>query len=238
MSDAGGIVVIAAMPRELRPLARRLRLRPAPLRGLPAWRGDGLVAVAVGVGPARAAARAAEALDDLAPARVLVIGVAGALDPGLDVGDLVHPSAVIDVRTARELVPHGSGERNGVLATVEEVWCGHDPSGKAPRLPAGATAVDMETAAIAALAEERGLPWDVVRAISDVAGTLTPELAALLRPDGRVDVRASMRLVLRDPRMLARLIKLGVDTAGAVRVATRVVATQLSTSGSGWARTR
>lgn len=229
------VVVLAAMPRELRPLARRLRLRPAPMGGLPAWYGDGVVAVAVGVGPDRAGAGAARVLEEVPARRVVVTGVAGALDASLKVGDLVRPATVVDVRSSAVRTPSTSGARAGLLATVERVHlAGTGPNGGAwaLQLPEGATAVDMETAAIAAVCEAKGVPWDVVRAVSDVAGTVTPEVASLLRLDGRADVASAARVLLRNPRVLGRLVRLGLDTARATRVATGAVVSELAIPGT------
>ena len=230
-----GVVVLAAMARELRPLARALGLQPGPVGGLPAWRGPRVVAVAVGVGPERARAGANQVLDAVEARLVLVTGLAGALDPALVVGDVVRPSAVVDVRTARVLVPPlRDVARSGVLATVERVHLGSGhPRGAATRaqLPDGVTAVDMETAAIAAVAEARGIAWDVVRGISDVAGALTPDIAALLSPEGHVHVLAAARLVLRRPQTLGRLVRLGVGANRALRAATRAVLSDLAAGG-------
>ena len=229
------VVVLAAMARELRPLARTLRMRAGPVGGLPAWRGRGIVAVAVGVGPERASAGTAQVLGQVRARRVLVVGVAGALDPALEVGDLVRPEAVVDVRTARVLVASRGGvPRSGVLATVDQIFLrgdGQAAGTSAPPLPDGATVVDMETAAIAAVADARGVGWDVVRAISDVAGTLTPDVAALLSPDGRVRLSAAVRLVLRHPQAAGRLVRLGVDTNRALKAMTGAVVRELAAEG-------
>jgi adenosylhomocysteine nucleosidase len=231
------VVVCAAMPRELRLLARALRMRACPVGGLPAWRGRSVVAVAVGVGPERAAAGTTQVLDALRARRVLVVGIAGAVDPALEVGDLVRPEAVVDVRSARVLIAARRGApRSGVLATVDRVLLmgdGQVAIGSAPTLPDGTTAVDMETAAIAAVADARGVSWDVVRAISDVVGTLTPDVAALLCPDGRVRHRAAARLLLSDPQAARRLVRLGVDTNRALRAMTGEVVRELAAEGLG-----
>ncbi|HVC14362.1 MAG TPA: hypothetical protein VND62_05830 [Acidimicrobiales bacterium] len=220
------VVVMAAMPRELRPLVRALRLHASPLFGLPAWRGRGVVAVVVGVGAARAGTGAAQVLDGLAPRKLLVTGVAGAVDPALVVGDLVRPAAVVDAGTKTTFAPCTSDTRVGVLVTVEGVGVGVGVGSPSPL--DGATAVDMETAAIVAAAEARGVPWDVVRAISDTAGALTAGVAAILRPDGRADLRAAARLVAREPRSVLRLVRLGLDSARATRAATRAVVIELA----------
>ena len=66
------VVVLAAMARELRPLARALRMRADPVGGLPAWRGRGIVAVAVGVGPERASAGTAQVLGQVRARRLAI----------------------------------------------------------------------------------------------------------------------------------------------------------------------
>jgi len=234
------VVVLAAMPRELHPLVRRLGLRAATAGGMRAWRGDGVVAAAVGVGPDRAGSGTARVLEEVPARRVIVTGVAGAVGPTLKVGDLVHPATVVDTRSATVRTPSAPstvGSRVGLLATVGRVHLegsvrrgtrGRDGSDE---LPEGTTAVDMETAAIAAASEAKGVPWDVVRAVSDVAGTLTPEIASLLRPDGRADAAATARVLVRNPRLLGPLVRLGLDTARATRVATAAVISELATAG-------
>lgn len=215
------VVLMAAMPRELRLVARVRRLRAGPFCGLPAWHGHGVLAVAVGVGPARAGVSAGRVLDEIDAQLVLVIGVAGAVDPALAVGDLVRPARVVDARSGRVFVPTRSAPRSGLLATVEQV------SASGP-LPDGTTAVDMETAAIAAAAEERGVQWDVLRAISDTGNVLTPEVAALLRPDGRADLLGAARLVVRSPSVAGRLVRIGLGSSRAVRAATKAALREIS----------
>lgn len=221
------VVVMAAMPRELRPLARVCRLRSGSVCGRPSWRADGVLAVAVGVGPVRAGDAATQVLEEVVASRVLVTGVAGAVDPSLGVGDLVLPAAVVDVRSGRRFIPSAPGSRAGVLATVERLP-GDDGW---PALPDDVTALDMETAAIAAAAGKWGVPWDVIRAVSDTPGTLTDEIAALLRPDGRADLRRATALVLHEPRIAGRLVRLGIGTSRAIRVATRAVVEELEAEG-------
>jgi adenosylhomocysteine nucleosidase len=231
VSDVDGdFVVLAAMPRELRRLVRALGLRPGSVGGLPAWHGDGVVVAAVGVGPSLAGASSARVLDETTPRRVWITGVAGAVGPDQRVGDLVRPAAVVDVRSGAAFTPDAAGPRVGVLATLERIYVADGGTGvaDAARLPDGATAVDMETAAIAAVCEEKGVRWDVVRVISDVPGTLTSEVASLLRPDGRADVPSAVRMVLRHPAALVRLARLGFDTARAVRIETRAILAELA----------
>lgn len=231
------------MARELRPLARALGLsslrRSRPTAGAGAtrgaehvWASDEVVAATVGVGRARAERATNRLLCDYRPRRVLVVGVAGALDPALCVGDLVVPEAVFDAATGELRRPHPRGGvaaragpvRRGKLVTVERFGAGR----AGPAWPPDAVAVDMETAAIAGACERSDVPWDVIRAISDLPGALGPEVASLLRPDGGTDVVAAMRLVGRHPAQLGRLFALGIATKRAVRGATAAALRQLA----------
>lgn len=200
------------MPRELRRLARALALPAAPVGGRPGWKGTRIVIGAVGVGTVAAAARAARVLADHRPARVLIVGVAGAVDKDLAIADVIAPKTVVDAASGAAWSPHDNGlattpARYRTLATVQHFG--------AP-LPAETSAVDMETAAIAAQCERLGIPWDVRRAVSDLPGVLHPTVAALVGPDGRADIPAVVRLLARHPRQLAGLARLARDTTRAI----------------------
>ncbi len=69
----------------------------------------------------------------------------------------------------------------------------------------------METAAIAKVCEERGVPWSVVRAISDRAsdGSVDAAIVGLTRPDGRPDFLATARYLIRHADAVPRLVRLG-----------------------------
>jgi adenosylhomocysteine nucleosidase len=192
-----------------------------------------VAAATVGVGPAVAAARTTDLLDRLEPVRVLVVGVAGALAPALRVADVVRPEIVVDVATGRRYAPGaapprpgartvGAAREAGALVTVSAVG-----QRLPPALGAEAVAVDMETAAIAAACEERGVHWRVVRAVSDLPGGLDPRVATLLSADGSVTVRALLRLLGTEPGRLAALLRLGVDTRRAIVAATSAALEEL-----------
>lgn len=216
------------MPRELRPLVRALGLRRTELAGRPAWRGPTVVAATIGVGPQVARRSAAGLIEACQPAGVLVIGVAGACEPHLRVGDVVNPARVMDAADGVAYEPDtflsspsrpgGSpagtaAPRAGILVTVERFG--------AP-LPPGVDAVDMETAAVAAECVARGVPWDVRRAVSDTPGGVPEAAGTLLRADGRADIGAVLRLVARHPAQAITLAKLGRDTGRAISAVTAV----------------
>ncbi|MEZ5206711.1 MAG: hypothetical protein R2690_06960 [Acidimicrobiales bacterium] len=79
-------------------------------------------------------------------------------------------------------------------------------------------AVDMETAAIALVAAARGVPWSVLRAISDRAGDplVDDELLAMTRADGSADIGATARYLIRHPGRIPHLARLGRGMRAAV----------------------
>lgn len=210
------MLVLAAMPREVRPLARTLRLRSTELCGSRAWCRPGLTAATLGVGPARARQAAGRLLDETGASEVLVIGVAGACTGELRVADVVAPAVVVDAAAGTLYTPAPRGDRagaarSGTLATVERLG--------AP-VPPDAIAVDMETAAVAAECVARDIAWDVRRAVSDVPGSLPDGLERVLRPDGTVDAVGLARMLGRRPASTFDLARLGWDTRRALKAMT------------------
>jgi adenosylhomocysteine nucleosidase len=198
--------VVAAMEEEIADLRSRLDgARAMPLAGAHVtlgWIGAGRVVLAVTGDGERNARRGLSAL--LASQRVtrlVVAGVAGGLSPDLDAGALVIASRVInqadgDVRTADpalvDIAARASGARRGVAVTATRIA---DTAEEKRRLLAMALAipdstakpvavVDLESAIFAAVASGAGVPWTVLRAVSDTAADSIPSLLNRSRDDG------------------------------------------------------
>lgn len=208
------IAFVCAMPMELKPLTRRLGLRPARVGGGPARTGalDGrpVVAVVTGMGTRRAAAGIRRLLDAVTPSQVLVVGITGAVDDDTPLGTVVRPARVIDHATGREHAHHplGPGEPWGALWTTDVIT----PAADLPALRArGVVALDMETAAVALACEERGVPWAVFRAVSDRAtdGSVDDEVFHLAHPDGTPNPAAVARYLVRHPGRIPGLVRMG-----------------------------
>jgi len=186
--------------------------------------GSAVTAVRIGMGPGPAATATARLLDSAASAgapvdHVMVVGICGGLDPGIDVGTVLAPERVVDHTTGDTYrpAPTTGGDRTGALVTTE---CVHVDDGLSRRLLAdGALGVDMESAAVARVCEERRRPWSVHRCISDrwVDGLLDPRVVALTDADGTTDVEALGRLLTDEPELLPRLEQLGADSVLAAR---------------------
>jgi hypothetical protein len=77
----------------------------------------------------------------------------------------------------------------------------------------GAEAIDMETAAVGALCEERGVPWSAFRGISDHMrdGLIDSAVGGLAKADGSADIGKLIRYLGPKPWRMRQLAKLGRD---------------------------
>lgn len=159
----------------------------------------------------------AEAMNE-PPGAIISFGICGSLDPALKVGDLVIGLSVNRVQTDIELtarlmaaLPHA---RLGAVAASDAMAA--DVAAKA-RLFAqtGARIVDMESH----LAVRSGLPFAVLRAVSDTADANLPHAARVgLKPDGSPDIWAVLKSLARDPSQLPALIRAARDVETAYKV--------------------
>ena len=128
-------------------------------------------------------------------------------------GDVIVPETVIDRATDTSYRPHPAGDitPRGVISCGDDLIT--DPERIAQMEADGIVAVEMESAAVAPVCEEAGVPWSVFRGISDFAdgGLVDAELFAMTRPDGSADPDA-MKRMLADPERKKILEQLGHDT--------------------------
>jgi nucleoside phosphorylase len=204
------------MRPELRPLVRPLSLRRPP-------RGDGLregsvgrvevVAAITGIGMGAAARTAERVLDAGAIDHLVVVGIAGGIGPSVRVGDLVVPERVVDLASGAEHRPAALGDAapRGTLLTADGLFVG--PEAYADFERRGAVAIDMETAAVAAVCERRGCPWSVFRGISDHPDHVPIDRAVfeLAGPEGGPNLPKLARFLLTQPWRIPELVRLGLD---------------------------
>jgi nucleoside phosphorylase len=171
-----------------------------------------------GDGPKRAASGAAVFLERHRPSAVIGAGLAGAVSPGLEVGNILASRrvrfAVGDAANpdpallARALA---AGAHPGTLITVDRplvsaaakaALAGSEPDGEP-------VAVDMESAAWGREAAARGIPYVVVRAVSDAASDELPAfLAEALGPDGSIRRGEVARRALLEPSSWGTLLRM------------------------------
>jgi adenosylhomocysteine nucleosidase len=169
-------------------------------------------------------------------------GVAGGLDPKLLPGSLILPRAVIGAdqsvfhpdaawheRLCRRL--HGRIDFHiGALAHSSAVLIGRDEKIALLRC-SGAIAVDTESAAVAQVAQEAGVPFMAVRAVVDPPDLTIPASAlASLDAQGRLRPLRLLAALAQHPGELVVLIRLGLNfraAQAALRKATRLAGEKL-----------
>jgi len=161
----------------------------------------GVVAV-IGGGDAARLEAALEVRVTALSGMILSCGIAGALDPSLEPGDVVIDG---DAAVA-ELLP--DARRGAVIgqdtiaATAAEKRALHELT--------GALAVDMESHVAARVARRHGLSFAALRVISDRAmDDLPPAALVGMRPDGGMALGAVLASLVRDPRQLPALMRTG-----------------------------
>lgn len=153
---------------------------------------------------------------------VLSIGLGGALDPTLEVGDWVVGDHVVghgdtDAEWSQRLRVLCPAARSGgilgsdyILASVSEKAMTHRGT--------RALAIDMESHVAARVASRHGLPFAVLRVISDKADEDLPPAALVgMRPDGGMALMPVLASLLRTPSQLPALIATGLNAGKALR---------------------
>ena len=241
------IAVLGALESETQPVAAALESRePVPVRGVSCVAGPlggrRVVVAVTGVGKVNAAMATALVIDRFSPAAVLFSGVAGALDPQLQPGDVVVGEKLVQ----HDLVNHDEGgpvlrsvrnpldgvanpivfESSSTLLALARVAASRaeleralaDEGARPPRVLFGtiatgdsfvgslrkkaelreqlaADAVEMEGAAVAQVCHQRGVPFLVVRGLSDRAGN-----------DARQEARRHLGVAARNAARIATAV--------------------------------
>jgi len=213
--------IIAALPREVSGLVKGWERREVAPLVFVYRRGDALVACA-GMGAARVTLAVRAALAEGAT-ELISAGLAGACDPGLRVGDVVRVGVIVDSRT---------GERFGAGASVLVTTPSIASVAEKARLWAAysASAVDMEAAAVARLAQAHGLGFQALKVISDDAGFEMDGLDRFGTVDGQFREAAFAMYAMVRPRLWGRLGQLAGNSKKALVVLTAEMASLIADS--------
>lgn len=191
------IAIIAALPREIERLVNGWRGdEKSPGRGVHIYQNEEAIVVCAGMGAGRAALAAGEALSYGPVSMLMSVGFAGALRDGMKAGKVVRPSTVIDAMTGERFAARGC---DGTLITAGSVA----GAGEKQRLRSSYAAeiVDMEAAAVARVAEARGVAFAAVKAVSDEYDFELPELARFAGPLGEFREGGFAMFLLARPRL-------------------------------------
>jgi len=231
----GRILLLAALPLEVRPFLRLSRARRR--RGLPwpAWEFAlgavrGLLAVS-GMGQNAVREAASRLVAQFRPHLVVSLGFGGALSPDLHHGDLVlgeffsrydPVTQVLDPMTPapapprplpellRSLTAAGLAAYTGSLVTTP--WIIHKGRQGAGLAGPPFVVLDLESAAVAQVAWAEGLPFLGLRAITDAASEEIPDFLApagsFAGEPGPVGVLDALGWLAADPRRFKDLVAL------------------------------
>ncbi|CCQ73411.1 hypothetical protein [Magnetospira sp. QH-2] len=198
------------------------------------WNEEGVTVRQAGIGAERAAVTARDLLDEGCTALVSA-GICGGLDKSLPPGALVlaeavrHPNGektLTDLRWRLALtdllweeIPLASGIQWGSDRVVRRV------EHKAELAALGHVAVDMESHGVARVAKAAGVPFLVLRAVSDPADTKLPR-AALggVSPEGHRRPWGVVWGLLKRPNDLGGVLRLAMDSKKALGTLSRVAA--------------
>ncbi|MBM4302343.1 MAG: hypothetical protein FJ121_12610 [Deltaproteobacteria bacterium] len=228
-TPAGRILIMAALPREVRPFLRRVKARARRDLGPPAWEWEAGVAVVAlsGMGEALARRAGETLMGRCRPELLVSVGFGGALTPGLAAGDLVLGETFWrynpDTRELQAgpqpaspwplpflcaaLHQAGLAAVTGSVVTTSRII--HKERQGKPLAGLPRPVLDLETGALAEMAAARGLAFLSLRAITDAAADEIPGFLHAAGDQGAaVGVRAALRWLAADVRRLPDLLYL------------------------------
>ena len=205
VAEGGPVAILTAIPEELAGIRRSVA------------ESAGVVLGCTGDGPKRAGSGAATFLERHRPSALLGAGIAGALTAGLAVGELVASRRVrFEVGDAATPDPRlleraiAAGARPATLITVDRPIVSAAARSALARGAGGDTmAADMESAAWAREAAVRGIPFLIVRAISDSADEELPAFfTRTIGTDGSIRRGEVVRRALLEPSSWGTLLRM------------------------------
>ena len=213
--------MVAALPREVSALVKGWERRQFPDHVLVYTNGFAVVACA-GMGAARAEIAVRAAMDAMPVTALISVGLAGACDPRLQVGEIVRAGVVIDGKTGERFE---NAQFKQVLVTEDTIA----DVGEKARLGAcyRAQAVDMEAAAVARLARAKGLYFQAIKAISDEADFELEGLSRFSSADGQFRTAAFALHAAVQPAMWGKVVALGRNSRKALAALTEALRGEL-----------
>ena len=203
------MAIICPMPMEMAPVKRRLGTID-------------VVTALTGVGTGRAREATERLLAANEVSHVVVVGIAGAADPAMRVGDVLVPETMLDAATGAtyRASPLGDVELRGTLRTSDDLLV--DPGAMLELHRGGVDAMDMETSGIAEACQRHSVPITAFRAISDtVDRPVDAHIMTMLNSDGTANVGAALRFIVRRPWRIPHLAVLARDSQRAAVAAAK-----------------
>jgi len=218
------LLVVAAEARELRGILGHAQ-HPRAARAAADWGCQALLGahelllVANGAGAARAAAAVKGAAQAFRPEGIVSTGFCGALEDKLELSSVVVATEILGARGRFRTwnVSSESPHHLGVVSTIDHI--AQTAAEKSVLRQSGASAVDMEAAAVAECAAGLRLPFFCIKVVTDLAGEdLANDLNAALRADGHFDTIGVLGSILGRPwARLPELVRLWSRSIRAAR---------------------
>lgn len=222
------IALIAALPEEIKPflarvgIVRKERIAHFPLYSFRVDDRD-LILLQSGMGPINAEAATRALLEATSPDLIINFGLGGAVAPGPQVADLVVATRLLvsdgvgfseqngpDLSFADEFMVKAGNSRchPGTFITTGETMLKAALRGTVPA-NTETPVLEMETAAIARVAGERGIPLLAIRAISDDCyEELGFTVAEFCDAELRIRPAKVLFTILKRPWIIPQLIRL------------------------------
>ncbi len=223
------IALFGATYFELKPLLRRLTVQEKWRRQeihiyRATYKGLSVYVVRTGVGKKQAEKGGRQLLKQVKPDLALSVGLCGAIDPKLKIGETLLGSAVLDLVTQQKISLALFPKLNhpcGLFVTADVVLGPSEKKAVQKEKP-DALACDMESSALASVFAAEKIPFAVMRTVSDCWDhEFLPEKILLEK-----NVRRQMQLLWahakwRFPVELWRLLRLGWHARKAVQSNTK-----------------
>jgi adenosylhomocysteine nucleosidase len=137
---------------------------------------------------------------------ILSIGICGALSPALDISDIVVGGGATDLAWRAVLAAHFPNAHIG-LVHGQDMMLATAADKARVHAETGAIAVDMESQVAARVAARHGLPFAILRVVSDRADqTLPPAARVGINPDGSMAFGKVLGALVANPGQVPALI--------------------------------
>ena len=193
------VLVVAALDEEAHELVRRMPRSENVGPRLSIWEGDGLVVMVAGVGKVAAAMATQYGCDVYKPRAAVAIGLAGSLEDGVRPGQVIVATGAVQhdmdgrpLTDAKGVIPglgvatiaadpsaadklliaarlESRDAQSGLVLTGDQIVTSRAVRDTLMREFPHGVCIDMETAALAQVARQNGVPWTALRVISDSA---------------------------------------------------------------------
>ena len=203
--------------------------------------GQTCLLVTSGMGVRRAREAAQTLVEMVAPRLLISFGIAGAVEADLGIGDVVMAEAVCRLEqgvigSPLPLEPWSAPAREAIAQALARrgarLWAGTAVTTAGSQVAAGQLGgmehpiLEMETAGIAQVAAEKGIPLRSLRAISDGPRAPIPfDLGEMMDEDANLQAGRLLKAVIRNPRIvlqsgrLVRNSRIAADNAAMALVA-------------------